>query len=73
MCVCVYVCVLVSVRDKKRKGYVAREKGIESPMVCMCEGKRGKCVFLLGKETTEGQDVLGEKSRVRIVSGSGWK
>ena len=50
--------MLVSVRDKKRKGYVAREKGIESPMVCMCEGKRGKCVFLLGKETTEGQDVL---------------
>ena len=32
---CVYV--LVSVRDKKRKGYVAREKGIESPMMYMCE------------------------------------
>ena len=53
MCVCVYV--LVSIRDKKRKGYVAREKGIESPMVCMCEGKRGKCVFLLGKETIQEQ------------------
>ena len=47
--------MLVSVRDKKRKGYVAREKGIESPMVCMCEGKRGKCVFLLGKETIQEQ------------------
>ena len=57
MCVCVCVCVyvLVSVRDKKRTGYVAREKGIESPMVCMCEGKRGKCVFLLGKETIQEQ------------------
>ena len=35
--------------------------------------KRGKFVFLLGKETTEGQDMLGEKMRVRIVSGSGWE